>query len=77
MLIDELPGQSPRMEMPCGDAGCDGVEPSLPLRPSGSSTFVSLQHLGAGGGQRALYSWGFMVGCRERKLMGSGVGKLL
>lgn len=77
MLIDELPGQSPRMEMPCGDAGYDGVEPSLPLKPSGSSTFVSLQHLGAGGGHRT-YSWDFMVGCREGKLMGSGVvGKLL
>lgn len=63
--------------MPCGDAGCDGVEPSLPLKAPGTGTFVSLQHLGAGGGHRT-YSWGFMGGCRDGKLMGSGVvGKLL
>lgn len=42
------------------DAGCDGVEPSLSLKPSGTGTFVSLQHLDAGGGHRT-YSWGLMV----------------
>lgn len=63
--------------MLCGDAGCDGVEPSLSLKPSGTSTFVSLHHLGAGGGCRT-YSWGFMVGYRDGKLMGLAVvGKLL
>lgn len=65
------------MEMLCGDAGCDGVEPSLSLKPSGTSTFVRLQHLGAGGSYR-MYSWGFVVGYMDGKLMGlAAVGKLL
>lgn len=68
------------MEIPSGDAGCDGVELSLLLKPSGTSgregLFVSLQHLGVS--SHRTYSWAFVVGCRDGKLMGLGVvGKLL